>query len=902
MKLNELRIAVEECIERVQESLSKEQIVEGKSLFEKEAFFILTRSEEKFEFGYSESDDQLSIYIDTDIELDDKEIRGETIIKEIFPSTDEWDQYSFACLLTMQLLLKEEQALFFEHKRYSREGMIRRVLEERWQRAMSSDYRIKWADNIYGDHILTNENGVNYIVFLRDFENETGYSNSKDSAVNKLGTTKHIMYAFSRLKESPSRFKRMSKSSPFVEVYCNPLNEYRITYFYSEELPAELKGLFLKYFNKDKFVPDGEIGNFANFFNEAQFFDSIVIRPEVKGKVSDYLENRSLLALQKNFSPNFDKIKAKLYGYQEEGVRFASCRKHAIIADEMGLGKTLQAIAVAIQKKEIFGFSRTLVVCPASLKSQWKKEIEKFSSERALIVEGTPEERAIQYAQSSAFFLIVNYETVLRDQVAMNKAKIDFLILDEAQKVKNYATKTANAIKNIGRKHVLVITGTPIENKLIDLFSIMSILDPHLLGPLWEFSYQHCLFDVAKPNKINAYYNLANLKDSLKDVLLRREKRKVIEQLPNVQQHDIPIGMTPLQQDFHASYAAGIGQIINKKFFTAFDLQRLQQLLTAMRMVCNSTYLVDEATNDSPKLEELKYILLEKLNLKNEYRKVIIFSEWVKMHKLIGQMLLENGIGYSELNGSVPVKKRGTIIKQFEEDRNCKVFLSTEAGGAGLNLQVADILINFELPWNPAKKNQRIGRIDRIGQKSSNLSIFNLITENSIEKRISLGLLVKQNLFDSVLNEDSSSDFVDFTEKGRGQFLQQMKDLADGFSDQQKNKEDEPAIETEIYTESSSAEQLEKPDFTDEDILQESISEVEQNHEPIAEIENENRSQDTVQKSSTKQMEEVLNNGMQFLSGLMKMATGKDVGIEDQKIEINEETGEVTMKFKMPKI
>ena len=143
--------------------------------------------------------------------------------------------------------------------------------------------------------------------------------------------------------------------------------------------------------------------------------------------------------------------------------------------------------------------------------------------------------------------------------------------------------------------------------------------------------------------------------------------------------------------------------------------------------------------------------------------------------------VITNNIGFAELNGSVPVQKRGELIKQLEENDDCKVFLSTEAGGAGLNLQVADTLINFELPWNPAKKNQRIGRIDRLGQKSEHLTIFNLVTENSIETRIALGLLVKQNLFDSVLNEGFANDFVDFTDKGRGQFLDQMKELANEF-------------------------------------------------------------------------------------------------------------------------
>ena len=214
----------------------------------------------------------------------------------------------------------------------------------------------------------------------------------------------------------------------------------------------------------------------------------------------------------------------------------------------------------------------------------------------------------------------------------------------------------------------MIITGTPIENKLIDLYSIIGIFDQYFLGPLWEFSYQHCLFDPNKPNKINGYYDLKKLKSKLSTILIRREKREILKELPNIQQIDIPIGFTSLQKDYHASYASGIAKIVHKKFLTPYDLTRLQQLLTGMRMVCDSTYLINEETNDSPKLEELKYILLEKLNLQNEHRKIIIFSEWIKVHKLIGRLLRELNIGFVELNGKVPVKSRGKLIDKFEKD------------------------------------------------------------------------------------------------------------------------------------------------------------------------------------------------------------------------------------------
>ncbi len=916
MDLQTLNKKIDELISELQSKLDISTFTSGKQLYEQSSCTVLSKSSEQFVALIDGYEDPIKIQIEWTTKDNDDENEGD-VVYDIYPHNEVWDKNSYACLLEMQHSFRIENDNSIAHKKYTREGMIRRVMFERQQKAVHADYKIKWADNIYGDHILTNERGIKYKIFLRDFENETGYSNSKDSAVNKLGTTKHIMFAFMQLKNNNNLFRRLKKNCPFIEIYCDPLNNYAVSYFYPHEIPVEINALLEKYFNGEKFIVDEKLPHLIPFLEEANTLNDIIIRPEVYDKISLYLEEKALIATSDQCSPDFSSINATLYEYQKEGIEFACYRRHAIIADEMGLGKTIQAIGASILKKELFGFKKTLVVCPASLKAQWKKEIEKFTTEKAEIVQGAPNEREQIYRNSSAFFLIINYETVLRDQLTLNKADIDFLILDEAQKVKNYATKTASAIKNIDRKHVLIITGTPIENRLIDLFSLMTILDPHLLGPLWEFSYKHCLFDHSNPNKINAYYNLASLKEDLQSVLLRREKRKVIEQLPNIQQQDIPVRMTPLQADYHASYTAGIGQIVHKKFLTPFDLQRLQQLLTAMRMTCDSTYLVDQSSKDSPKLDELKYILLDKLDIKNSSRKVIIFSEWVMMHKLIGQMLIKNNIGYSELNGKVPVKKRAELIKEFENNDNCKVFLSTEAGGAGLNLQVADILINFELPWNPAKKNQRIGRIDRLGQRSDKLTIFNLITINSIEQQIALGLLVKQNLFESVLNEGNLNDFVDFTEKGKGQFLEQMKDLVNGLEGQkledqetEENEENEYLVgdkKQPVESESEDGKFDEEIDDTNKTpkISETNIAKISEKRETLDEssdIEPQTNTESVPAKQiQVQQMEEVLNNGMQFLSGLMKMATGKNVGIENQTIEVNKETGEVTMKFKMPK-
>ncbi len=599
-----------------------------------------------------------------------------------------------------------------------------------------------------------------------------------------------------------------------------------------------------------------------------------MIRPEVYDKIERHFNQRALQRLAETEKVDFSALKLALFPYQQEGVHFAAFKSGCIIADEMGLGKTAQAIAAAVNKKRIFDFKRTLVVCPATLKHQWQKEIERFSHEKAEIVQGFRTDRSKQYRQSNAYFLILNYETLLRDVVELKKNPPDFIILDEAQRIKNYATKTANAVKSIPKKHSLVITGTPIENRLIDLYSITQFIDPELLAPLWEFSMNHCYFDKNKKNKITGYYNLQALKEKMAGVLLRREKKEVLQQLPPIQEMTVPIRLTPEQAEMHAGFAQSLLAIVNKKHLTPFDMQRIQQILTSMRMVCDSTYLIDKETNLSPKLDELQDILLEQLDVLHGAKKILIFSEWKTMLHLIANLLRKYDVGFVTLSGDVAVGKRGAVIDEFSSNPDCKIFLSTEAGGAGLNLQCADTVINFELPWNPAKKNQRIGRVHRLGQKSSHITVINLVAQESIEARIAEGIVLKSSLFDAVLNEKNQNDEVDFSRRGRATFIQELQELISGLEirplEEMMENETTPAggvDEMRIESEEEEKMPLEPATAVDHAVLQ-----------------------------------QTLDQGLQFLNGIFKMATGSSLLTEQQTIAIDAETGEVTIKFKLPKM
>ena len=283
----------------------------------------------------------------------------------------------------------------------------------------------------------------------------------------------------------------------------------------------------------------------------------------------------------------------------------------------------------------------------------------------------------------------------------------------------------------------------------------------------------------------------------------------------------------------------------------------------------------------------MKEILTEKMDLQNSPGKIIIFSEWVIMLQIIGKMLHEAGIGFALLTGKVAVKNRGMLVKKFETDPECKVFLSSEAGGAGLNLQVADTVINFELPWNPAKKNQRLGRIDRLGQRSKKLTVISFISRNSIEEKIAAGLGLKQNLFDGVLSETNRIDVVDFSAGGRAHFLAEL-ELA--MSEMLNPQPLEEVMDEEQVTAVS-----EMPATDISDIVKEETPEEQPGTpENIPATDTENTLQPQAQ-----QMEQVMQNGMNFLAGMYQMATGKIIAPEDQKISIDAETGEVVMRFKM---
>jgi hypothetical protein len=265
--------------------------------------------------------------------------------------------------------------------------------------------------------------------------------------------------------------------------------------------------------------------------------------------------------------------------------------------------------------------------------------------------------------------------------------------------------------------------------------------------------------------KVIGYRNLSELRRRIAPVMLRRNRSLVSDQLPDRTEVSLDIPMTDVQQELHDSALVAAGRlaaIAKQRPLTPSEQNRMMAALQQARMACNAAGLVDKATQGSPKLDELAR-LLEELCLQSN-RKAVVFSQWAIMTEMVESLVRSMGLGCVRLHGGVPSHKRGDLVEKFQQDDAVQVFISTDAGGTGLNLQSATVLINLDMPWNPAILDQRIARIHRLGQKQK-VQIFLLQAENSYEQRVAQLVKGKRNLFDNVISPDASEDVVGVSKK-----------------------------------------------------------------------------------------------------------------------------------------
>lgn len=472
-----------------------------------------------------------------------------------------------------------------------------------------------------------------------------------------------------------------------------------------------------------------------------------------------------------------DILEHPLLPYQQEGMIHLAFGERALLADEMGLGKTVQAIAACELLARRRGVSRVLVVCPASLKAEWEEQIAKFTDRSARPVFGLKPARLEAY-RDPPFFTIVNYEQVLGDAEAINEILTpDIVVLDEAQRIKNWRTKTAGKVKALRSPYAFVLTGTPVENRIDELYSIVQYLDPELVGPLFRFN--RSFYELDERGRPVDYRNLGELRRRVQPVLLRRRKADVESELPG---RTVKTFFVPMAEEQVLRYrefecdAAKLAALAQRRPLTPEEFDRLQTLLACMRMICDTPAILDPTCRVSPKLEELERILEDLLAEPD--RKIIVFSEWERMLGLVRELAAELGVEAAWHTGSVPQPRRREEINRFKQDPACRLFLSTDSGSVGLNLQAASAVINVDLPWNPAKLEQRIARAWRKHQTRS-VAVINLVAEGTIEHNILHLLGSKQALADGLLDGEGDLAALKMP-SGRGALVERMRAMLGG--------------------------------------------------------------------------------------------------------------------------
>jgi arsenate reductase-like glutaredoxin family protein len=442
-----------------------------------------------------------------------------------------------------------------------------------------------------------------------------------------------------------------------------------------------------------------------------------------------------------------------LYPYQREGMLHLAFGERSLLADEMGLGKTIQAIAACALLHHLGKAKRVLVVTPASLKGEWEEQIGKFTALDQRLVYGGRVARAAAYAAEDVpFFTIVNHEQVVRDSLDINQhLRPDIVVLDEAQRIKNWVTKTAQAVKRLESRYAFVLTGTPIENRIDELYSIVDYLDPSLLGSLFRFNRE--FYELDDRGRPKDYRNLPLLRERVKPVLLRRRKWQVETELPDRTERNHLVKLTAKMRMEYEEISSQVAELVaraSKRALTKREQELLMVFLAMMRMICDSPSIIKKREcQDCPKLEEMAKVVEEVLC--DPDVKIVIFSEWEGMLKRVRGWAESQGIGYAWHTGSVDQKRRRGEVQAFRQDPNCRLFLSTDSGGVGLNLQNASVVINCDLPWNPARLEQRIARAWRKNKQRS-VTVVNLVAEDTIEQRMLDTLASKAMLAEGVLD------------------------------------------------------------------------------------------------------------------------------------------------------
>jgi len=508
-------------------------------------------------------------------------------------------------------------------------------------------------------------------------------------------------------------------------------------------------------------------------------------------------EKQGIRVLTKNFpSPEARmrrlrvprKINVMLYPFQQRAVEFILRNDgRACVFDEMGLGKTITATTAVLQLIRERKGSRVLIVAPNAVVEQWRSElVEKFNLEPVLVTSRRKlTDRAEAYDEP---LIILNYELLRTDVELILQKNFDTLILDEVTRVKNWDTQTSEAVKKLIVRNVIALTGTPLENHLGELYNIVNIVKPGFFGRYNEdflARYTIKLMGWGSSRPVLNPETLPDLRRELRRVSIRRTKAQVLKQLPALTMQYVYTEPARNQRKIYDMLQKGLSEAVIDEY--AFSTARREgpnpftanriRLYTLLREACADVSMIAgylrrkqrEGTRDAAQLrssplfrklarvlaklepENAKLAELKELvkDLSEQNHKIVVFSQFVPIVQLIHDELSDEGIIALVYHGQLKAESRTSALRTFSENPDCRVLISTDAGQFGLNLQAADVVVNYDLPWNPARLQQRIARLHRIGQTNKVLAV-NFVVKGTVEEHVRDVLERKRKLFRDV--------------------------------------------------------------------------------------------------------------------------------------------------------
>lgn len=691
-------------------------------------------------------------------------------------------------------------------------------IARRRMRAVEGGYRVVNTDNrhpIFSTFRVEAGEDRRYEVEIRDVGGREAYCTCIDFRVNGLGTCKHAEAVWMRLERREGSALRRAREVGSDRYEMLPDADGRGLRLALPPGASGIPGPLTRWFDASGFGrPESDpvelLGTLAELSRTT--FPALRVSREAQAWVDRWSRDRDRNQLRRTYELKVQsgewpahETRVPLFPYQREGMLHLAFRERALLADEMGLGKTIQAVAACALLRRLERARRVLVVTPASLKTEWEEQIARFTDLSCHLVYGG-RHRRVAWLRSLAeaspeagpasggtnagpFFVVMNYEQVVPDIGEINTLlRPDVVILDEAQRIKNWNTKTALTVKRLQSRYAFVLSGTPLENKIDELRSLVDFLDPSLLGPLFRFNRDFYEFD--DRGRPVAYRNLSRLHERVKAVLLRRRKADVETELPPRTDQHLFVPMTESQKKMYGGYEREVlrlVQIAERRPLSEKERESMQIHLAMMRMTCDTPFILEPKDRACPKLAELTRILED---CEANGVQAIVFSEWERMLILVREWCREKGMPHAWHTGSVPQRSRRAAIQAFKTDPSCRVFLTTDAGATGLNLQNASVVVNCDLPWNPARLEQRIARAWRKHQVR-NVTVFHLISENTIEDRMLDTLASKKAMAESVLDAPGSVDRLPLR-SGRKEMIERLRGLMGRSHETGRNAGDRP--------------------------------------------------------------------------------------------------------------